>query len=405
MKNKIKRIIILLVIILICYYGFKLLIVEHNFNYTIDKYKISEHFYINKTHFYDLVINDKKNNYIYTINENMNKKKKIITSIKTYKSNNLLCIIPTYKKNINKNIYCNIDNKQVSNDYLIKSGNEDFKKIRKKIKKYHISLPTSSDKKTKYKKLSIYNKNIVENNVYYVWNYKGIYVIDKNNNKYKKILEYDLYDNVLNCIVKNNFVLFENTKVTGIENVYYYDFNKDKLNKFKLKEKISKDSYINGVVDNLIYITDRRNKKEYTLDIRRKKLEEIDEEQTKYIVYINGKKKTLSKSDYFMSDQLFENVYIKDSKITQSEELIRSGKYYYFKEDNKIYKVLNTNKKSSILLLELNDIKEWKVINDELIILVDDTIYSYKDETGLRKILKSNELNYNYKNIYKVGKK
>ena len=403
MKSKIKTIFILLIVIIVFYYGFKLLIVEHNFSYKINNYKIYEHFYINSNHYYDLIINKKKENYTYTIKENLHKQKRIIKDIKTYKSNNLICIVPIYKNEINTNIYCDLDNTQVSNDYLIKTKNEDFKKINKKIKKYNIKLPNSDNTKKKYKKLSIYNKNINEDDTYYIWNYKGIYVLSKDNNKYQKILDYDLYDNIMSCVVDRYYVLFENTNVSGIENVYYYDSIKNKLNVFKLKEKISKDSYINGVVDNLIYVTDRKNKKEYTINIKKKKIQEVDQDQTSYIKYEKGKKKNLSKSDFLIKDQYFDNEFIKDKKVTNSEELIYSNKNYYYREDNKIYRSLNSNKKKTTLLLELDDIKEWKIVKDEVILLVDDTIYSYRDDTGLRKILKNNELKYNYKNIYKLG--
>lgn len=391
--------------ILVCHTIYKLLIIEHNFTYKVNNYNVKEHFYKKDSHYYDLIITNKKENYIYTINKNLGKQKHIIEDIKTYKSNNLVCIVPIYKKDIDTNIYCNLDNMQVSNDYLIKHENKDFNKIVKKIKKYNITLPSDNNTKIKYKKLSIYNKNILKDDIYYIWNYKGIYILDKENNRYKKVLDYDLYDNVMSCVVGNYYVLFENTSVKGIENIYYYDFKKDKLNTFKLKEKLSKDSYINGVVDNKIYVTDKKNKKEYTINIKKKKIEEIDNDQTSYIIYENYKKKNLSKSDYFMVEQHFENVYIKDNKVTESEELIKDNNYYYFREDNRIYKVLDTSKNKKILLLELDYIKEWKVIGNEIIILVDDTIYSYSDSSGLRKILSSNELRYNYKNIYKVGKK
>ena len=173
MKGKIKTIFILLIVIIVFYYGFKLLIVEHNFSYKINDYKIDEHFYIDGNHYYNLIISKKKENYTYTIKENLHKQKRIIKDIKTYKSNNLICIVPIYKNEINTNIYCDLDNTQVSNDYLIKTKNEDFKKIKKKIKKYNIKLPSSNNTKKKYKKLTVYNKNIIKDDTYYIWNYKN----------------------------------------------------------------------------------------------------------------------------------------------------------------------------------------------------------------------------------------
>ena len=105
-----------------------------------------------------------------------------------------------------------------------------------------------------------------------------------------------------------------------------------------------------------------------------------------------------------MNDQYFNNTLIKDNKITNSLELVKESNYYYYYENNKIYKVLNTNKNNSKLLLELEDIKEWKVYDDIIVIMSGDTVYTYTECEGLRRIVKSNELKYNYKNIYKIGK-
>ena len=222
--------------------------------------------------------------------------------------------------------------------------------------------------------------------MYYIWNYKGLLIINNSTNKYQKVLDYDLYDNIEACTVKDYYVLLENNSVAGIEKIYYY--NGKKINSYKLPTKISKNSYINGVRNNLIYITDRENQKEYTLDIMNKKWKEIVQEETSYITYNNNDKQVLTKSDFFIEDQLFKTDMINN--------------YKYYQEDNKIYKKLGDN---TILLLELEDIKEWYIENNEVIILQEDTIYSYNDQNGLRKIVENSELKYNYHNIYKIGKK
>ena len=445
--NKIKKIILVVFLLILVYIGYRILLSEHEVSYTIDNYNISEHFYINKNHFYDLVITNNKENYTYTLEKNFSKGKRIIKSIKEFRGNNLVCIVPIYKNDIELNVYCDLDNKEVSIDYLIKTDNNDFKTIKKKLKKYKINYPSSSNAYTEYKKNTIYQKNLLDNYNYYIWNYKGILVLNNKTLKYQKILNYDLYDNIMATTVDKYYVLFENTDVNGIENVYYYDSRKSKLNKFKLKEKLAKDSYINGVVDNIIYVTDRKNQKEYKINISKKSIERIDND-VNYIVYENNKKKEVSKSDFFMGEQYFDTPSI-DDKIIRSIELIKSNdynntnnksgetkissfnisnsniyrnavignisnnnrdiiksnKYYYYYDDNKIYKVLETNTKYSKLLLELEDIKEWKVYDNVIVIMAKDAIYTYTEKEGLRKIVQSNELKYNYKNIYKIGKK
>ena len=395
--NRIKKIILVIFLLVLVYFGYRILIKEHEVSYTIDKYKIKEHFYINKNHYYDLIISKDKLNYTYTLDKNLSKEKRIIKEIKTYKSNNLVCIVPIYKENIELNVYCNLDNEEVSNDYLIKTYNNDFKIIKKKIKKYKIKYPSNKNIYKKYKKNTVFQNNILDNYNYYIWNYKGILVLNNKELKYQKILNYDLYDNIMAVSIDRYYVLFENTDVNGIKNIYYYDSKNKKLNTFKLKEKLSKDSYINGVVDNYIYVTDRKNKKEYKINILKKIITQVDDD-INYITYQNNKKKELSKSDFFMNDQYFDNTYTVDNKI-------KDNNYYYYYKNNRIYKSLDTNKKHSKLLLELEDIKEWKVYNDIIVIMAKDTIYQYTEKEGLRKIVKSNELKYNYKNIYKIGKK
>lgn len=404
MKN-IKKIILIIIIIFITFCIFKVIKKEHTVKYKIDKYSIKEHFYISNDHYYDLIIKDKKNTYIYTLNIDLNKNKKVIKSIEEFKNNKLTCIVSTYKKSDEKGVYCNLNKQQVSIDYLLNTNNSDFKKINKELKKYNLKFPKENNTKKYYKNLIIYQKNIPNDNLYFIWNYKGVYVIGNNKVSYKKFLDYDLYDNVMDCVVSDYYVLFDNSSVNGIENVYYYDINKDKVTSFKLKQKLTKDSYINGVVEDLIYVTDRKQKKEYTINIKDKTIEEIDNDQTKYLVYDNYKKKELSKSDYFMNDVFFDNNLIVDKKVTNSKELKKEYNYYYFIEENKLYKALDTVKSKKILLAELDNIKDWLVKDREVILLVDDTIYSYTEQYGLRKILITNELNYNYENIYEMWKK
>ena len=79
--------------------------------------------------------------------------------------------------------------------------------------------------------------------------------------------------------------------------------------------------------------------------------------------------------------------------------------YKYTMEDNKLYKIRDDQKESKILLLELDNIVEWNIIGDTVVLISEDSIYEYNEKLGLRKILEYNELNYNYKNIYRIGKK
>lgn len=372
---------------------------SHEVKYEVAKYNIEEKFTIEKRiHNYNITIKNNDEIYTFNLNKNINKRKKVIKDIKTYKQGNIICIIPIYKRNIEKEIYCNQNNVQVSKNYL--KDNDDFKKILEKAKKYKIQNIETSTKKTNYENITYYKKNIENKESYILWNYKGIYIINNEEVKYQQFLDYDLYDNIMNTITSRCYVLFENTSVNGIENIHYYDLKKDKYKIFKLEEKISKDSYINGIYEDKIYVTDKKKKVQYRINIKKEKIEEVGNEELGYIKYHNDEKEILNKSDFFMQEVYFNDKYIDEEDENNSEVIEKNNKFYY-KTDSLFQEKINNN---HVLLFELDNVKEWAVYKEDILLLKDNEVYLYNNKKGLNKILEYNELNYNYKNIIKLWK-
>lgn len=399
--KKYKTYLIVIIIVMLIPILIKTFTRKHTVEYKVNGYNINEKFYIeNGTHKYEFKISNKKQVYSYILDNNLNKRKKVINGIKTINKDNLKCIITTYKKDIDNDIFCLEDNKQVSTYSLLK--NETFKKIVSSAKDYKIELPSSDNKFKEYKKIHIYQNNITEDEAYILWSYKGINVLKNDELKYIKFIDDDLYDNIMATTTSKYYVLFENSDVMGIENIHYYDIKKDKYKVYKLEEKISKDSYINGVYDDLIYVTDNKKKIQYTINLKKEEINIVGKEE-EYIKYeSNNDKKIMSKSDFLMKKQYFTNERITDTNITKSNDLIKEKRIYYYKDNNKFYK--NISGYNSIYLFSINNVKDWYVENDNIILLVDDTIYQYNDKTGLRKIIEYNELKYNNKNIVKFWK-
>ena len=393
-RKQIKLLVLLIFIILLIPFIRKLFIKEYNIIYEKNNFIINEIYkYENKEHKFEINIKNKEYEITYLLNEDFNKNNEIIKDIKLYQEKDINCILPIYTKSIENKLYCVKDNKQVSNYYLNK--NKDYNNILKQVKKYKIKKLESNNKTTKYKNLKIYKNNLKEEDIFTIWDYKGINIIEKNNNKYVKILDYDLYDEIKTIIYDKYFVLFENSHVDGIENIYYYDFKKDKLKLYNPEIIISKDFYINGVVNNLIYVTDNKTKKEYTINLIKKEIEQISK-ANEYITYKDNKFISLTKSDYFMEKQIFSNNKTKNKSISK-EDHIKENNIYYYIEDNKfIRKIENRN---SEILFELKNIKDWKIINGKILLISEDILYIYDDNRGLVPIVQSNELNYNYENI------
>ena len=393
-RKQIKLLVLLIFIILLIPFIRKIFIKEYNIIYEKNNFIINEIYkYENKEHKYEINIKNKEYEITYLLNEDFNKNNEIIKDIKLYQEKDINCILPIYTKNIENKLYCVKDNKQVSNYYLNK--NKDYNNILKQVKKYKIKKLESNNKTTKYKNLTIYKNNLNEEDIFTIWDYKGINIIEKNKNKYVKILDYDLYDEIKTIIYDKYFVLFENSHVDGIENIYYYDFKKDKLKLYNPEIIISKDFYINGVVNNLIYVTDNKAKKEYTINLIKKEIEQISK-ANEYITYKDNKFISLTKSDYFMEKQIFSNNKTKNKSISK-EDHIKENNIYYYIEDNKFIRKIED--RNSEILFELENIKDWKIINGKILLISEDILYIYDDNRGLVPIVQSNELNYNYENI------
>ena len=97
-----------------------------------------------------------------------------------------------------------------------------------------------------------------------------------------------------------------------------------------------------------------------------------------------------------MSPQIFNNKKVLDEKISTAEYIKENNVYYYLENNNFYRQRENRNKE---LLFSINDVKEWKIISNKIIIVSEDILYLYDDNRGLVPIIKSNELNYNYENI------
>lgn len=393
-KKEIKVIIILFLLVIPLIFLRKVFIRKYDILYEKNKYIINEIYeYKNKEHLYEINIKNNKQEITYILNNDFNKNKKIIKNLKVYKDDNITCLLPIYNQKIEYKLYCLKDDIQVSNYYL--KDNESYKKILKKVKKYKINNFLENNKTTSYKKLKIYDNNISNEDIFTIWDYKGISIIEKDKTKYVKFLDYDLYDNIKTIIYDEYFILFENNHVDGIKNIHYYDFKKDKLKIYNPEIIISKDFYINGVVDNLIYVTDNKTKKEYTIDLKKEEIIQINK-ANEYLSYYDNEFKSLTKSDYFMEKQIFNNKKVIDKNIS-SVEHIKDNNIYYFYEDNNFYRQRTNRNKE--LLFSIDEIKEWKIVSNKIIIISEDILYLYDDDRGLVPIVQSNELNYNYENI------
>ena len=373
-----------------------------------NSYKIQE-FFSSKNSTYNFIITDKKNNsYILSLNKNYHKQKNIIKDILYFKEKDLTCIYPIFKKNFTSNLYCRYKNNQVSPSYLNQKNVKSIQKIMSQLKKlgYKSNLKFQEPTSSSYKNIVVYKQNLLPNYYFTMWNYKGLYLLSQEKLSNIKLLSKDKYENKLSILL-NNFYIYFDTNEKPYSALYIYDLFKSQKKQLKLKKiSLSSNIYFNGLYNNLLYITDLDNKKEYALNPNQRKLSEVGEDGN-YFTFTNAKLKYLDKYNFF-KDNIYFNNEVTNKNINEKyhpQTIIKQEDYYYFISQNKLYKSLNKEPTKAITLLELPKIKEWKIKEHDIILVSDDTLYFYNDNYGLLKIAKSNELKYNYKNICDFVKK
>lgn len=411
MKKYIKISIIIIIILIIVELVINAFTNKKSSTYNIfdgnKRYKIEQNYKkITNNNIFSFTVKLKKDTYNFSYNKNFSKKTQIIKNIKYYKKNNLECILPKYSDNSISDLYCLLDKKQVSYSYLEQTNNKDLKDIVKQIKNKKLNkLHSDNSLLVKYKNISYYKNNIDKNITYSIWYYKGLYSINNDNDKYQKILKKDKYENTLSMLVDKYYIVFNTDNMNHklfYKELFIYDIEDNKLSTIKLNKELSIDTYINGVYDNKLYITDVDALVQYSINPKNKKVEEIGSiDNGFYTVNNNNLVPGKLKNNIFSTTITNNNI----GKLYKTNSIYKSLNSYYFISDDGFYQIINNNYKNPIKLFNFPSIKEVKIKDGYISFIVDDTIYLYSDGVGLRPVIKDSELKYNYKNIYDFWKK
>lgn len=348
-------IIILFIIFLVVYISPR----NYQVEYQLNNFKVVEK-YDKEKKYYKFIFKYKQNSFEMISFDTYDKSRKHIESIDVFEEDNYFCIIPNSKK-ISTYPLCKMDNENVSY-HLIEN-------LKSQIDgKYYKNL---EDVDKKYENIKIHSLN---DKKFLIWNYSGLVVIDKNNNKTINMFDEDVYDTSLAYVLNDYFIIpfYENEFRFNAFNLY--NIKTGDLTKWKLSKNIYFDSYILGKDNNSLFLFDRKDKKEYELVPHKQKLRTISPK-----VLENGKWENSNKQSLANKNVLFTNDEIITYKIIE----------------NKLYKVFE-GYKERISNHVVKEIVSYN--NDEVYYIVNDSLYLYNISYGEVKLLTNFEWNFNFKN-------
>lgn len=414
--KKMINIVLILGALALLYQFFVLIIMnKHKSTYSIktddNSYMIDESFNKNgKYNMYYFLIKDKDNNtFVYSYDKDINKQSRIITDVLSYKNDNLYCIAPVFKNNEVENIICNLDNNLVSYSYLKQIGDSRVDEFINSIKQKNYNFNSELEKESVVVNTSnnISTYSVLDDDLYMtMWGYNGIYILNNGEITFRDLLTYDTYFNKYSILI-DRYYITANTDNDNYNSFYVVNIKDGGKALMTVDFDISKNIYFNGVYKDILYVTDMDNRRQFTIDPKSEKIEEIG--KSSECKFYNGEKlvdvdirELLTEKKYFSSEKVDDKL---QEKYQGYNILEFSGNYYYLDNDGGVYQIVGNNYDYKILLFKFSDFKDLKIENNNIYGISGDTVYIYNSKIGLKKAATNRELLYNSENIYDIYQK
>lgn len=409
-----KKILMLLIVLFTLYFGFQItfryLDKGHTYEYTLNgdkKFEIKEILTQNTE--------NEKNNYYFEIKVDneifsfqtfkiYSRATGIIKKIKYFRNANYKCILPLLNKNEQiTDMICKKDNLYYYYS-SIKGNDPELDSFASDNLDFEI-YKDNTDTIKKTSNIYIYN-NLLENKYITIDYYKGIYVISKNS-KYKKIEIFakEKYSREISAQVDKYYLCADYDEEYEFHEFKLVNLENSKIEKIVSNYAISFDSYIQGVIDNEVYLFDKTNKKQYKINVKNKEVYYIGNENG---IKVYKNKEFITENAYkAINENITFNEYTTDNNISiLNYNLLSvngnklSGYYLVYQKVNngyKIYKVNVQNQDVITYLFTTTDINSIKVSNDYIFFKDNKEIKYFNEISGTKTLLKYNELEFNDK--------
>ncbi len=397
MKKVVKSVILLFFIFLL----FQLIVFifnkEHDVSYDLSfndmNYKIHEVFK-NKRYNFEVKVDDSY--FVFDTDNNYHKKKKVIDKLYYYEDDDTKCI---YTPLEDSDIVC-LENGVLKSSYVSSSNS-----FIKELKKLGYSNPNwdSKDKDQVIKKIdqvSVNTNNIGDDTYIYLWKYNGFFSINNESLEKLNVFSNDTYVNNLGIMVDKYYLVPNYDEKHDFKTMYVYNMTNNKKKEIKFKKKVSYDSYINGVVDDKVYLFDRNNLIQYEIDAKKRKVSIVGDVKSGGLVYSNGEFKSINIYEFRKSDILYKNDY--SSLIGDSSYSNKIFDNYYYLKNGSFYKY-NSVFEVDVLLFKADSISNVSMANNDVYFISDNKLYLYNGT--VKEVLSYDELSFNSVNRYAVYKK
>lgn len=389
MKNR-KKIfilsILLLILIILCIVILKFDNTTYKINVDGKSMTIEERHYNDSCY---ITIDSGDKIYPFRVYDNFNRNK-LVSKIYFYVDSSIECVLPIINDKVYVDMMCYKED--ILYDYnSIIGENKDLDDYINTIKQYDLS---------KFKNENIHYENIgtVKYNLYDEFNkisalstYNGLVI----NGREVKIFEKDVYSNKISTFVNNYYIIADYEKNYSFNYFYIVNLYTKEISKLKSRNEISYDSYIQGIVDNKVYLYDKDNEVQYEIDVETSKINIIS--SNNYIKYYNNKKwEKISKLK--ANKEVYFNYDTLDNIFTDYDYVKETNNYYYlFKKNGISYKLYRVDKNNIDVYKYILETPVTSIVfkDNFLYYVYKNKLYYYSDNDGLKVIYENAELEFN----------
>lgn len=412
-----KRLMPVIIVLLIIYFILNFVVNKFDkgktTNYEIGKFNITEKQIKNTKNepdTYQLFIEYKNKNFEFQTTEKFNKEK-IVKEIFAYEKEDLICILPVLKSGSILSDFVCLENETLIYYYNIKNKYSELDTFINSLKIENYDPKTYDNQKTNQTNneiITLYKGNIVENHNYAMTNYKGLYIMNsKNVNEISNITIFDTdkYNQDIKTFSSKYYVVADYNQEYRFDKFIKVDLTNNKKTEIEMKKEMSFDAYIQGIVDNKIYLFNKDAKRQIAINPNKNKVEEVGDKLG--IEYYNNGWEEMKASDAVIRKQIFNTSNITSNEQFERIEIIgnKTGYTYYYelKENNYyVYRSLNGSD-NKILLFITPTIKNIIYLDNYLYFIDNKEVKYYNDLTGVRTIIENSELEFNNSIIFYVN--
>lgn len=385
MKYLLKQLIFVIVLFLVLKTIFYILDNNHETEYNIGNFDVKEKFEIKDgKHIYSYNLKNEDFEITFDVDKNFNKSEKTIEDIKYFEDEK--CILPIFKNGeIIYDVMC-------KNDDTVYFAYDLTQKIPvKNVKKYKSEHFLDNASAKNYESNRIYKSNIPENHYLFVENYKGIVLIN-NEVTTIKLFDNDIYKKELSTVVGKYYLVANYNDELTFKSFYLVNLINGKQKEIRSVNPISFDSYIQGVVNDDVYLYDLDNKVQYKIDLDTELVTKVAGNNN--IKYYDGKWTTMT-----LKEATEKKVFVpyNTTKFSNYDKSDKLDKYYVYEKEEKyynVYSISENNKKQRTFLFKTSDPNSVTYLDGYIYFRKDNSYYYYSTK-GIRKLIENTEMQFN----------